>query len=75
VATIPKWITITINTEELDYAPVGGPSFEPPKIENRAQLLAAFDKGSAEARAAVRRALEIQNAFREAQELLRTLEQ
>jgi uncharacterized damage-inducible protein DinB len=44
---------MTINTEELDYAPVGGPSFEPPKIINRAQLLAAFDKGSAEARAAL----------------------
>lgn len=53
VATVPEWITMTINTEELDYAPVGGPSFEPPKIENRAQLLAAFDKGSAEARAAL----------------------
>src|SRR5438094_5728716 len=53
VGTVPEWITMTINTEELDYAPVGGPSFEPPKIENRAQLLAAFDKGSAEARAAL----------------------
>jgi uncharacterized damage-inducible protein DinB len=44
---------MTINTEELDYAPVGGPSFQPPKIENRAQLLATFDKASAEARAAL----------------------
>ena len=53
VGTVPEWITMTINTEELDYAPVNGPSYEPPKIENRAQLLAAFDKGSAEARAAL----------------------
>ena len=53
VATVPEWITMTINTEELDYAPVNGPSYQPPKIENRAQLLAAFDKGSAEARAAL----------------------
>jgi uncharacterized damage-inducible protein DinB len=53
VGTVPQWITMTINTEELDYAPVGGPPYEPPKIENRAQLLAAFDKGSAEARAAL----------------------
>jgi uncharacterized damage-inducible protein DinB len=53
VGTVPEWITMTINTEELDYAPVDGPSYQPPKIENRAQLLAAFDKGSAEARAAL----------------------
>jgi uncharacterized damage-inducible protein DinB len=53
VGTVPEWITMTINTEELDYAPVDGPSYQPPKIENRAQLLAAFDKASAEARAAL----------------------
>ena len=53
VGTDPDWITMTINTEELDYAPVGGPAFEPPKISNRKELLAAFDKGSAEARAAL----------------------
>jgi uncharacterized damage-inducible protein DinB len=53
VGTVPEWITMTINTRELDYAPVNGPSYEPPKIENRAQLLAAFDKGAAEARAAL----------------------
>jgi len=50
VGTVPEWITMTIKTEELDYAPVNGPAFEPPKIGNRTQLLAAFDKGSAEAR-------------------------
>src|ERR1700693_1630599 len=53
VGTIPDWITMTIKTEELDYAPVGGPTYQPPKITNRAELLAAFDKGSAEARAAL----------------------
>jgi uncharacterized damage-inducible protein DinB len=53
VGTVPEWITMTINTEELDYAPVDGPGFEPPKIGNRKELLAAFDKGSAEARAAL----------------------
>jgi len=55
VGTVPEWITMTINTEELDYAPVNGPSYEPPKITNRKELLAAFDKGSAEARAALAR--------------------
>jgi uncharacterized damage-inducible protein DinB len=53
VATMPGWITMTLNTQELDYAPVGGPSFEPPKIENRQQLLAELDKGVAESRAAL----------------------
>jgi uncharacterized damage-inducible protein DinB len=53
VGTVPEWITMTINTEELDYAPVGGPAFEPPKIGNRKEVLAAFDKGAAEARAAL----------------------
>jgi uncharacterized damage-inducible protein DinB len=53
VGTVPEWITMTINTEELDYAPVDGPSYQPPRIENRGQLLAAFDKGSAEAREAL----------------------
>lgn len=56
VGTVPEWIKVTLNTEELDYAPVDGPSYEPPKIENRAQLLAAFDKGVAEARAAIEKA-------------------
>jgi len=53
VGTVPEWITMTINTDELDYAPVGGPAFEPPKITNRKELLAAFDKGSTDARAAL----------------------
>ncbi len=53
IATLPGWITMTINTEELDYAPVNGPSYQQSKIENRKELLATFDKESAEARAAL----------------------
>jgi len=26
------WLHMTINTEELDYAPVGGPAFELPRL-------------------------------------------
>jgi uncharacterized damage-inducible protein DinB len=45
---------MTVNTEEFDYAPVNGQSsYQPPKIENRKDLLAAFDKESAEARSAL----------------------
>ena len=48
VGTVPGWITMTLTSESLDYAPVDGPNYEPPKIENTKQLLAAFDKESAE---------------------------
>lgn len=53
VATMVDWIPVTIKTEELDYAPVGGPSWQPPKTDNRQQLLAEFDKNVAAARAAL----------------------
>ena len=53
VATMVGWLPITLNTEELDYAPVNGPAFEPPKITNRKELLAEFDKNVAESRAAL----------------------
>src|SRR5437764_627322 len=52
-ATMVDWLPYTISTEELDYAPVGGPSFTPPKIDNRQQLLAEFDKNVTAARAAL----------------------
>ena len=53
VATMVGWIPMTLTTEELDYAPVNGPAFEPPKTDNRKQLLAEFDKNVAESRAAL----------------------
>jgi uncharacterized damage-inducible protein DinB len=53
IATLPGWLTMTITTEQLDYAPVGGPSFQPPKIENRKDALGNFDKETSEARAAL----------------------
>jgi uncharacterized damage-inducible protein DinB len=53
IATMLTWTAVTINTEELDYAPVGGPAYQPPKIENRKELLAEFEKNAAEARAAL----------------------
>ena len=53
VANMVSWLPYTLKTEELDYAPVDGPSFEPPKITNRRELLAEFDKNVAEARTAL----------------------
>ncbi len=53
VGTIPDWITMTINTDELDLAPKDGPAVKMDKLNNRAEVLAAFDKGIGEARAAL----------------------
>src|SRR4029077_11318007 len=50
----PGWATMTINTEELDYAPASGKSsYQQPKSEDREDVWAAFDKESSEARAAL----------------------
>ncbi|HXL22950.1 MAG TPA: DinB family protein [Candidatus Dormibacteraeota bacterium] len=53
IATLPGWLAMTIQTKELDYAPVDGPKYTPPKIENRKDALAEFDKSAAEARTAL----------------------
>jgi uncharacterized damage-inducible protein DinB len=53
VATLPNLAVKTIGTDQLDFSPPGGPAYQPPKIANRRELLEAFDKSSAEARAAL----------------------
>ena len=53
VATLPGWAAMTLRTEEFDYAPVGGRSFQPPKTGNQKEALAEFDKAAAESRAAL----------------------
>ena len=53
VATMVDWLPTTISTEQLDFAPVNGPAFEPPPTRNRAELLAVFDKGVVSARNAL----------------------
>jgi len=53
VANMVSWLPYTIQTEELDYAPVGGPSYEPPKISNRKEALAEFDKNVTDAKSAL----------------------
>ncbi|HVO56077.1 MAG TPA: DinB family protein [Dongiaceae bacterium] len=56
VATLPGWYTMTLQTENLDYAPVDGPGYAPPKTDNTKELLAVFDKESAEARGVLSKA-------------------
>ena len=53
IATMPGWAKETLQTDQLDYAPVDGPTYQPPKLDNRQQVLAEFDKGVAGARAAI----------------------
>jgi len=53
VATLNEWTAMTMKTTELDYAPVNGPKYEQTPTRNRKELLAAFDKSTAEARAAL----------------------
>jgi uncharacterized damage-inducible protein DinB len=53
IATVPEWVSVTLKTEELDYAPVGGPAYQPPKMDNRSEVLAVFDKSAKQARGAL----------------------
>ncbi|GAC1667089.1 MAG: hypothetical protein NVS9B4_22890 [Candidatus Acidiferrum sp.] len=53
IANLPEWAVMTLKTENFDYAPKGGSNYQPPKIENRSELLAAFDKNTAAVREAV----------------------
>jgi uncharacterized damage-inducible protein DinB len=52
-ATMPAWIDMIINTEELDINPPGGRP-RPPLPENRNELTAALDEAIAKCRKALR---------------------
>ena len=53
VATIPTWITMEINRDELDVAPAEGQGTKKPQKETRAELLKALDEAAAQARNAL----------------------
>jgi uncharacterized damage-inducible protein DinB len=53
IAFIPHWASLTIEKLEFDVNPVGGQPVQPPPLKTRADILAFFDKGVAEARAAL----------------------
>jgi uncharacterized damage-inducible protein DinB len=53
VATIPTWVTMEINRDELDIAPADGQGTKKPQKETRADLLKALDESAAEARDAL----------------------
>src|SRR6188768_3566051 len=52
VATIPSWVAMEINLDELDVAPTDGGKMEQKRMDTSDELLKALDKASAEARSA-----------------------
>ena len=52
VATIPMWIAMQINQDELDIAPKDGGKFEMKQLNTRAEYIDALDKAAAGAREA-----------------------
>src|SRR5690242_15618244 len=52
VATIPMWITMQINQDELDVAPKDGGKFDMKPLNTSADYLEALDKAAAGAREA-----------------------
>jgi uncharacterized damage-inducible protein DinB len=50
IATMPTWITMEINLDELDVAPAEGQSTRREPNETKADLLKALDDAAAEAR-------------------------
>jgi uncharacterized damage-inducible protein DinB len=53
LAELPGWAVEAINRDSLDVSPAGGRQFQPLIMSSRKQLLEAFDKNVAAARAAI----------------------
>lgn len=53
IATIPMWIAMEINLDELDIAPAEGKGMKQERKETKDALLAALDKTADDARAAL----------------------
>lgn len=53
IANMPDWAGLTMQSDSFDYAPPGAQPYQTPKFSSTDQLVAAFDKSVAEARAAL----------------------
>jgi uncharacterized damage-inducible protein DinB len=53
IANMPDWAGLTMEADSFDYAPPGAPPYETPKFGSNKELLEAFDKSVAKARAAL----------------------
>ena len=54
VATIPGWVGLVVNQDELDINPVGGPKHKPPAWKTRRDLLEQFEASMEQARKVLR---------------------
>ena len=53
VATMPSWIGMAIDRDELDLNPPGGPAYAPPSWSTRDELLKSHEDAIAQAREAL----------------------
>lgn len=53
VATMPGWIDMMVNQDELDMRPAGGVRYKQPDLRTRQELLDALDASLAKARTAL----------------------
>ena len=53
VATMPGWVAMTVNQDELDLSPPGGAAYKPPELRTRRELVEALDANVAKARQAL----------------------
>jgi uncharacterized damage-inducible protein DinB len=53
LADLPGWAVAILTQPQLDYAPVGGPRYESPKLGTRQEILTLFDRNVARAREAI----------------------
>ena len=54
VATMPSWVAMAINQDELDLDPPGGQPYKPQEWKTAADLLKALDESAGQARDALR---------------------
>jgi uncharacterized damage-inducible protein DinB len=53
VATIPAWVAMQVNQDELDVAPADGGQMKPERLDGSADLVKALDKAAESARSAL----------------------
>src|SRR5262252_4146647 len=58
VATIPTWIALQVNQDELDIAPANGGNMQQERLNTSDELLKALDKAAASVRAALQNTTE-----------------
>jgi len=53
VATIPSWVVMIVNQDELDIKPAGGPQHRPPRMDTAAEFIGALEESLEQARSAL----------------------